>query len=102
MRVRFSTGHDVHAFRVGDRVVMQGVDGYVIERSLLVTRVKTPKNEVITVPNSLVLGGQVTNYSEAARGEGVILHTTVTIGYDSSQPDSQTGRPTSQTDRPVG
>ena len=36
-----------------------------------------------TIPNSAMLSSQITNYSSLARtGEGLILHTTVTIGYD--------------------
>ncbi|HYA42784.1 MAG TPA: hypothetical protein VEF34_15880, partial [Syntrophobacteraceae bacterium] len=40
------------------------------------------KNEDIVVPNSLILNSQVINYSTEARERGLILHTTVTIGYD--------------------
>lgn len=70
------------AFKAGDVVKMADAYGIVEARSLLVTRVRTFKDVVVTVPNSLVLGGQVQNYTEAARGQGVVLHTTVTIGYD--------------------
>ena len=49
---------------------------------LSVTHLKTIKNEEITVPNSLIVNSHVVNYSSLAREKGLILHTTVTIGYD--------------------
>jgi small-conductance mechanosensitive channel len=49
---------------------------------LLVTHLKSPKNEEIVVPNSLILNSQIINYSSLAREKGLILHTDVTIGYD--------------------
>jgi small-conductance mechanosensitive channel len=44
--------------------------------------VRTTKNEEITIPNSVILGSSVINYSSLAKEKGLILHTTVTIGYD--------------------
>ncbi|GAB5536629.1 MAG: mechanosensitive ion channel family protein [Rubricoccaceae bacterium] len=71
------------AFRVGDRVKVGDTFGDVVEKSFLTTRIRTPKNEDVSVPNSTVLSGHIVNYSVMAReGSGVILHTTVTIGYD--------------------
>ena len=69
------------AFRVGDRVKIAETVGDVMEKSLLTTRLRTIKNEDVTVPNSLVLGSHVVNYS-SCRDRGLILHTSVTIGYD--------------------
>jgi small-conductance mechanosensitive channel len=70
------------AFRVGDRIQVGDVTGFVTEASLLVTRVRSVKNEEIVIPNSQILNGAVTNYSALARADGVILHTTVGIGYE--------------------
>ncbi|MDP3929125.1 MAG: mechanosensitive ion channel family protein [Bacteroidota bacterium] len=69
-------------FKIGDRIKIGEVLGDVAEKNLLVTRVKTPKNEVITIPNSAVLSGNTINYSSENANNGLILHTTVTIGYD--------------------
>lgn len=70
-------------FKIGDRVKIGDVTGDVVEKSLLVTRIKTIKNEIISIPNSTVMNSYTTNFSnEAEKGEGLILHTTVTIGYD--------------------
>ena len=69
-------------FQVGDRVRISDTTGDVIEKGLLVTRIRTIKNVNVTIPNSMVLGHHLINYSRAAKREGVILHTTVTLGYD--------------------
>nr|MBC7613730.1 mechanosensitive ion channel family protein [Pseudopedobacter sp.] len=69
-------------FRLNDRVKIGDVVGDVIEKSLLVTRIRTIKNEIITIPNGSVLAGNTVNYSIMAKKEGCILHTTITIGYD--------------------
>jgi small-conductance mechanosensitive channel len=71
----------MRAFQVGDFVRIGNDVGEVIEKTLLVTRMCTQKNEVITIPNGTVLGGVVVNYSAEARKRGVIFHTLVTIGY---------------------
>ncbi len=70
------------AFRVGDRVKIGDYLGDVTEMRLLVTHLKTPKNEEVVVPNSLILNSQIVNFSTIAREKGLILHTNVTIGYD--------------------
>jgi small-conductance mechanosensitive channel len=69
-------------FKIGDRIKLGDVTGDVVEKTLLVTRLRTIKNGEITIPNSAVLSGNTTNYSAMAREEGLIIHTTVTIGYD--------------------
>ena len=69
-------------FRIGDRVKIGDTTGDVIQANLLVVRVRTIKNVEITIPNAAVLGGHILNYSARARAEGLILHSTVTIGYD--------------------
>jgi small-conductance mechanosensitive channel len=70
------------AFNVGDRVKVGETTGDVIEKTLLVTRLRTIKNVSITIPNGQVLGGQIVNYTALAKERGLILHTSVTIGYD--------------------
>lgn len=70
------------AFRIGDRVKIGDVTGDVIEMRLQVTHLKTVKNEEVIVPNSTILNSEVMNYSSLARKPGLILHTTVGIGYE--------------------
>jgi small-conductance mechanosensitive channel len=70
------------AFRVGDRIKVGEHTGDVTYIRAMVTHLRTPKNEEIVVPNSRLLGEAVVNYSSLARTEGLILHTTVGIGYE--------------------
>lgn len=69
-------------FKIGDRVKIGEVFGDVIEKSSLVTRVRTIKNEIISIPNSTVMSSHTINYSSDAPEKGLIIHSTVTIGYD--------------------
>lgn len=69
-------------FRVGDRVKIDGITGDVLEKTLLVTRLKTVTNEEVTLPNSKVLNASTVNYSTLAETKGLILSTEVTIGYE--------------------
>jgi small-conductance mechanosensitive channel len=70
------------AFKVGDRVRINDAVGDVTAIRLLVTHIRSLKNEEIILPNSIVINSQVINYSALARSEGLILHTTVGIGYE--------------------
>lgn len=69
-------------FKIGDRVMIGGISGDVIEKNMLVTRVRTTKNEIISIPNSTVMNSHTINYSSDATEKGLIMHSTVTIGYD--------------------
>jgi len=72
------------AFREGDRVEINGVVGVVQDRALLVTRLQTPRNELVSIPNASVIGVSVVNYSFSRREirQPVAIATTITIGYD--------------------
>jgi small-conductance mechanosensitive channel len=70
------------AFRVGDRVKIGEVIGDVTDIRLQVTTVKTPKNEEVIIPNATILNSEVVNYTTLAVDQGLILHTTVGIGYE--------------------
>lgn len=69
-------------FKLGDRIKLNETTGNVIEKTPFVTRIRTPKNEVVTIPNSFIMSSHTINYSASARQYGLIIHTTVTIGYD--------------------
>lgn len=69
-------------FKIGDRIQLNETTGNVIEKTPFVTRLRTPKNEVVTIPNSFIMSSHTVNYSASARRFGLIIHTTVTIGYD--------------------
>jgi small-conductance mechanosensitive channel len=71
-------------FKIGDFIKIGDVTGTVIEKSPLVTRVRTPKQEDITIPNATVLSSSSINYSANtnSNSNGLLIHTTITIGYD--------------------
>lgn len=69
-------------FKVGDRIRMGEFLGNVIEKTPLVTRIKTPKNEIITIPNGTIMSAQTINYTSSASEYGLILYTTITVNYD--------------------
>jgi small-conductance mechanosensitive channel len=69
-------------FRVGDRVQIGDIVGEVLEVRVQVTRLRTYKNEEVILPNSTILTSVVTNFTTLAAGRGLILHTTVGIGYE--------------------
>jgi small-conductance mechanosensitive channel len=71
-------------FRVGDFIRFGDVEGFVVEKTGLVTRLRTRKNELVTIPNSNLMSAQTSNYTVSAENYGVIVHTKVTIGYDMS------------------
>jgi len=71
------------SFRVGQYVQAGAIQGTVVELGLLATRLRTPKNEVVTLPNSVVIGGAVTNYTLASEyGFPLFIYSSVTIGYN--------------------
>jgi len=72
----------MRSYLVGDWVQVGDTTGEVVEKTVLVTRILTPKSEIVTIPNATVMNGSVKNFSTEAKKEGVIFHTTVTIGYD--------------------
>lgn len=76
-------------FKIGDRIKVGDYSGDVIEKSILMTRIRTVKNEEITIPNSTILSGQTINFTTFAKESGLILHTSVTIGYDVPWRDMQ-------------
>lgn len=69
-------------FKLGDRIKLNDTVGNVMEKTPLVTRIKTPKNEVVTIPNSFIMSSHTVNYSSSARNYGLIIHSEVSIGYD--------------------
>jgi len=68
-------------FQLGDRVKINGIVGDVVEKTILITHLKTAKNEDVTIPNANILLGTITNYSKNEENF-IILHTTITLGYD--------------------
>jgi small-conductance mechanosensitive channel len=72
------------AFQIGDFIRINEIIGNVQDKSLFVTRVVTPKQETVTIPNASVLNSNVVNYSAICRESNghLLLYTTITLGYD--------------------
>ena len=73
-------------FKIGDRIQIQGNTGFVVEKNLMVLRIKTHKNEYITFPNLQVLSASIINYNTSSDEdeEGLILYAQVTYNYATS------------------
>jgi len=69
-------------FKMGDRIKLNETEGNVIEKTPFVTRLRTPKNEIVTIPNSSIMSSHTVNYSASAQEYGLIIHTDVTFGYE--------------------
>jgi small-conductance mechanosensitive channel len=70
-------------FKIGDRVKINDSTGFVVEKNLMVVRLKTHKNEYVTFPNLLILNSGIINYNTSSDEdeEGLILNTEITVGY---------------------
>ncbi len=69
-------------YKIGDRVKINDVIGDITEKNLLVTRIRSIKNEDITVPNATILNSHTLNYTRASEEQKLILYTRITINYD--------------------
>lgn len=69
-------------FRIGDIIRFGDTEGEVVEKTMLVTRIRTRKNDYVTIPNANLMGAQTSNYTSSAHRFGIIVHTKITIGYD--------------------
>ncbi|MDR2742656.1 MAG: mechanosensitive ion channel family protein [Treponema sp.] len=70
-------------FKIGDRIQIKETTGFVVEKTLMVVRLKTHKNEYVTFPNMMILSSSIINYhtSSDEDEEGLILYAEVSIGY---------------------
>lgn len=70
------------AMKVGDIVLIGENYGKVMQIGFFSTKLRTMKNEEVNIPNSVLMGSITKNYSRLSKEEGLIIHSTVTIGYD--------------------
>ena len=70
------------AFRLGEMVRIGETTGIVLEKTLLVTRILTLRNEEVSLPNSTVLSTSIVNFSRRAASGGLALSVNAGIGYD--------------------
>jgi small-conductance mechanosensitive channel len=69
-------------FHVGEFVRVGADEGTVMSLGTFTTRIRTGMGEELTISNTQILGAVTRNYSRAVNGDGFIVDTTVTIGYD--------------------
>lgn len=67
---------------VGDYVRSGEVEGVVLQIGLFTTRLRTIAGVEVSIPNNVVLSGQLHNFSRHPDGPGMWMETGVTIGYD--------------------
>jgi small-conductance mechanosensitive channel len=72
----------MRAYQIGDRVQIGETTGDVVDKTLLVTKIRTIKNIEVSIPNAMIINDQMTNYTNNAKEKGIILNTIVSIGYD--------------------
>ncbi|MDR0584640.1 MAG: mechanosensitive ion channel family protein [Treponema sp.] len=70
-------------FKIGDRVMIKDITGFVVKKDMMVVRLKTHKNEYVTFPNMIILSSSIINYNTSSDedAEGLILNTSITFGY---------------------
>jgi small-conductance mechanosensitive channel len=68
--------------RAEDYVRVGDIEGEVIDVGFLATKLRTPRQEEITIPHSVLVGTATTNYSSLAGDNGMAVTTSVTVGYD--------------------
>ena len=69
-------------YRKGEFIHVLEHQGSIVEMGMFTTRIRNGMGVELTLPNSLVLNNVTLNYSKAVQGEGFIVDTKVTIGYD--------------------
>ncbi len=71
------------SLKTGDWIKVEDTIGKIREQNLLFHKIKTAKNHIITIPNSVVFNNFTTNFSASINGESkLILNVTVGLGYD--------------------
>jgi small-conductance mechanosensitive channel len=71
-------------FKIGDRIMIKDITGTVVEKTLMVVRIKTSKNEYVTFPNLSILNSSIVNYNTSSDEdeEGLIINANITFGYN--------------------
>jgi small-conductance mechanosensitive channel len=70
------------SMNVGDRIQVGDKIGDVVEIKLMETLIKSIKNELVSIPNAQLLNSEVVNFTRKVDGRGLVVHTTVGIGYE--------------------
>ncbi|HUF66386.1 MAG TPA: mechanosensitive ion channel domain-containing protein [Gemmatimonadaceae bacterium] len=70
------------ALKPGDYVRVGETEGTVTKLAMLSTKIVTTKHEEMTIPNAVMVANGIRNFTRLSEGDGLIVHTAVTIGYD--------------------
>jgi small-conductance mechanosensitive channel len=72
------------SFQIGDRITIDRYTGFVLERTILSTRIRTINNEIVTIPNATMMASSIVNYTATLRdiNKPLLLYTAITLGYD--------------------
>jgi len=73
-------------FKTGDRVQIGESYGDIVEVGMFFTRIKTIKDEIISIPNLTVMGKELKNFSALKE---VLVYVSVTLGYDVDKDEAQ-------------
>jgi small-conductance mechanosensitive channel len=73
------------SINVGDWIRVNDRVGLVESITVLETVLRSVKNELISIPNSQLLGAEVVNYTRKGETDGILVHTRVGIGYEEPQ-----------------
>ncbi len=68
--------------RKGEYVRIGDHEGTVISIGAFNTCILTGLGEEVTLPNTMIVGAATKNYSRVVKGQGYVVDTVVTIGYD--------------------
>jgi small-conductance mechanosensitive channel len=68
-------------FKIGDRIRIQDTTGFVVEKTLMVVRIKTHKNEYVTYPNTMILNSGIINYNTSSDEDGLIIYAEISMNY---------------------
>lgn len=70
------------ALRTGEWVKVNDTEGEVLEVGLLAAKIRTVEGQEVTLPHSVLVTTPTTNFTRLGHADGMIVNSTVTIGYD--------------------
>jgi len=70
------------ALKPGEWVLVNDVEGEVLEVGLLAGKIRTPEGQEVTIPNSVLVSNSTKNFTRLGFPDGMSISAHVTIGYD--------------------
>lgn len=70
------------ALREGEFVKIGEIEGLVTSIGIFSTKIKTSSGEEVNLPNALIISSTTVNSSRLVEGAGLVIYTSVTIGYN--------------------